>query len=190
MNEHRVKQTRGPFLRRRNSVNRSALLVLSFGLLVAASLCGCDAQPQSAQERAIVVEIRYRGGEVALDESRPNNPVVAVYLRRLSNGIDDILNHLKDLKELQSLDLTGAAVTDAQVERLKGLTQLRSLNLTDARVTDAGLDHLKGLSQLQRLSLFNTQVTDAGLERLKRLWRLELLWLRNAGYRCGTTTPA
>jgi hypothetical protein len=112
------------------------------------------------------------------------------------------LEHLKELKQVQMLDLQISKITDAGLEQLKGMKQLQSLELsktqfTDAGcqhligmnklqtlildgtlITDAGLKHLKGMIQLQNLSLVGTKVTDNGLEKLKELKQLQLLDLR------------
>jgi hypothetical protein len=87
------------------------------------------------------------------------------------------LEHLKVLKQLETLGLENTQVTDAGLEHLGGLTQLNSLVLSGTKVTDAGLEHLKGLTQLNVLSLANTQVSDTGLGHLKGLTRLTMLAL-------------
>ena len=88
------------------------------------------------------------------------------------------LEHLKGLTQLQRLVLTGTRVSDAGLEHLRRLTQLQLLNLAHTQVTDAGLEHLKGLAQLKELNLSYTHVTDAGLEHLKGLTQLRALKLR------------
>jgi hypothetical protein len=88
------------------------------------------------------------------------------------------LKELKDLKQLHFLDLRGTKVTDTGLKELKGLTQLRVLRLGGfGLVTDAGLKELKGLKQLEELHLNATKVTDAGLKELKGLTQLEELRL-------------
>ena len=70
---------------------------------------------------------------------------------------------LKEMREIQQLNLTCSQVTDTGLKHLEGLTQLKVLYLGGPQVTDAGLEYLKGLIQLQRLDL-SSNVTDAGLE--------------------------
>src|SRR5262249_16382505 len=72
------------------------------------------------------------------------------------------LAHLKDLTDLESLDLMGQDITDAGLEHVKGMKNLRELNLSGPGITDAGLEHLKGLDRLERLHLYGTQTTPAG----------------------------
>jgi hypothetical protein len=78
------------------------------------------------------------------------------------------LEHLKDMTQLQGLCLEGTQVTDAGLRHLHGLSGLRYLNLCETRVTDAGLAHLNGLAQLKELQLADTNVTTEGVNRLQR----------------------
>ena len=59
-------------------------------------------------------------------------------------------------------------VTYADLEHLKRLRQLQTLDLYHTEVTDAALEHLKGLSQLRVLRLNGTKVTDAGVKKLQQ----------------------
>ncbi|MBM4039459.1 MAG: hypothetical protein FJ290_13185 [Planctomycetes bacterium] len=91
---------------------------------------------------------------------------------------DGDLEHLKDVKGLQSLDLAGTHVTDAGLAHLKELQGLESLEFCwCSRVTGAGLAHLKELRGLRRLKLPLTPVTDASLVYLKELRGLHCLKL-------------
>ena len=54
---------------------------------------------------------------------------------------------------LQTLDLSGAAVGDADLATLQPLTALTELKLARTQVTDAGLEKLKPLHALRRLVL-------------------------------------
>lgn len=90
------------------------------------------------------------------------------------------LQHLKSLKQAESLELSGR-ITNADLVQLNGVTNLRHLTL-GSDVTDAGMKHLARLTCLQSLSLTDTQVTTKGLRHLKGLTRLEKLWPpKNAG---------
>ncbi len=88
---------------------------------------------------------------------------------------------LKDVANLQQLDLAGVQLTDADLAQIAGLTNVRVLHLEKTPTTDAMLAHLKGLKNLTYLNLYGTQVTDAGLPRLAALARLE--WLSLSGTR-------
>ncbi len=58
-------------------------------------------------------------------------------------------------------------VGDTGLGRLNGLRELRTLNFSGAHVSDAGLEHLKKLPSLRKLNLERTQVTPAGLSALQ-----------------------
>lgn len=102
---------------------------------------------------------------------------VVVFLGDSQQLTDANLVTIREIKELDGLDLSRTAITDAGLEHLEGLTELRTLKLEGTRVTDAGLRHLKGLTQLEELDLTGTQVTDAGLEELMGLTNLDKLYL-------------
>jgi hypothetical protein len=84
---------------------------------------------------------------------------------------------LKDIQNLQELNLANVEVPDAALANLSGLKNLAKLNLSGSTVTDAGLVHLKNLQSLTYLNLFNTKVTDEGLKHLAGLKNLQSLFL-------------
>jgi hypothetical protein len=84
---------------------------------------------------------------------------------------------LKDVANLQELDLGGVQLTDADLAQLAGLTNLRVLHLEKTPTTDAMVAQLKGLKNLSYLNLYGTQITDAGLPQLKELANLKSLYV-------------
>ncbi len=79
---------------------------------------------------------------------------------------------------IQTVDLSGLKVRDADIEPLKSLTRLEELRLEDSYLTDAGLLHLQAFKALRDLDLHKSQyITDKGLESLKPLSRLSKLEL-------------
>jgi len=96
------------------------------------------------------------------------------------------LMHLRNLPDLEVLNLYGNSVTDAGLVELDGLPKLRELNLSLLPITDRGLAHLKGLENLQQLELLYSEgfsgpmLTDAGLESLALLTNLTNLNLTGA----------
>ncbi len=84
------------------------------------------------------------------------------------------LAHLKNLTELERLNLADTRITDAGLAHLKNLTALKRLNLEVTQITDAGLAHLKNMTSLESLKL-PVQITDAGLVHLKNMTALESL---------------
>lgn len=87
----------------------------------------------------------------------------------------DGLQHLKDLSNLERLQVFYTSVSDDGLRHLRGLRRLRSLNLDGTTVSDSGIEHLCGLRELTHLDLAGTKVGDAGLGRLLRLERLDHL---------------
>jgi hypothetical protein len=98
---------------------------------------------------------------------------------RQSDGKLDpkVFTLLKDVTNLQELDLAGAQLTDADLAQLAGLTNLRVLHLEKTPTTDAMVVHLKGLKNLSYLNLYGTQITDAALPQLKELANLKSLYV-------------
>jgi len=74
-----------------------------------------------------------------------------------------------EFDQLEGLDLSGTAVTDADLLALRGLAKLLDLSLARTQVSDAGLASLKGLPKLRRLVLDGTPVNGRGLDHLKEL---------------------
>jgi hypothetical protein len=148
---------------------------LIFGLLVAQGLfapllCWAveakvdEAKPDQVQ---VIAEIKRLGGKVTRDKESPGEPAITVDLSE-SKVTDAGLANLKELPQLQSLNLRGTRVTDAGLVNLKGLTNLHELDLSETKVTDAGLANLKGLSTLRELDLTDTRVSDEGVMMLKQ----------------------
>jgi Leucine-rich repeat (LRR) protein len=75
---------------------------------------------------------------------------------------DDVLDHLRGLKHLRELNLSGADITDKGLAKLAGLTNLEVLDLSHTKVTDAGLVHLKGFRRLRTLILDSTSYVTEG----------------------------
>ncbi len=84
---------------------------------------------------------------------------------------------LKDIQNLQELNLSNVELKDADLSNVSALKNLERLNLAGSTVSDAGLVHLKNLASLTHLNLFNTKVTDAGLKHLAGLKNLKAIYL-------------
>ena len=81
---------------------------------------------------------------------------------------DRVLEHIKGLKRLKSLGLSGNRITDAGLPLLANLESLETLDLDGTPVTDAGLSALVGLKRLKMLRVENTGVTREGLARFQQ----------------------
>lgn len=84
---------------------------------------------------------------------------------------------LKDIANLQELNLSAVELKDSDLANIAGLKNLAVLNLSASTVTDAGLAHLKNLGNLASLNLFNTKITDAGVKHLTGLKNLKTLYI-------------
>ena len=63
------------------------------------------------------------------------------------------LAELKDLKNLQHLDLIHSDITDEGAKRLAELQSLKTIDLRGSKITDAGLKELQSLHNLKELNL-------------------------------------
>ena len=81
---------------------------------------------------------------------------------------DETLAHVGRLGHLESLELSGTAITDAGLAHLKGLTGLRRLTIDRTLVSDAGLAHLEGMASLTSLNISGGRITDEGILALER----------------------
>lgn len=129
---------------------------------------GGQTAPNPAAEAYRELMEHGKEGEFRRDLSDPGKPVIELELP--SSITDASLASLRGLSKLQKLSLHGCRrVTDQGLIHLRQLVQLQQLDLSDTPVSDAGLEHLAGLSQLRVLNLARTQVSDAGLTALAEL---------------------
>ena len=116
---------------------------------------GIDARP-------IAAGINWRSASVRLSGAKPDPRIFAL---------------LKDVANLQELDLAGVPLADTDLAQFAGLTNLRKLHLEKTPTTDAMLAPVAGLKSLTYLNLYGTQVTDAGLPQLNGLTNLKSLYV-------------
>jgi len=152
-------------LNRTHSPHLTGVLWFLLPVVVLVGLCGCGKQdPIDALQRMGAKIERSRGGRV----TKVSFPTSAT---------DAALAHLKGLRSLKELELSGTQISDAGLEYLSGLDHLEVLDLADTAITDAGLGHIKALTSLKTVKIGDTAVTDAGLENLRELKHLEELSL-------------
>jgi hypothetical protein len=115
-------------------------------------------------------------GEVEIDETRPDRPVVKVSLRgrRVTDTTMDLVG---ELPELRSLTLADTRVTDVGIRRVHNLSKLQWLTLDGVAITDSGLCWLASLKNLEGLMLADTLIDGTGLKYLKPLDRLRNLFI-------------
>jgi sugar lactone lactonase YvrE len=85
------------------------------------------------------------------------------------------LVHLKDLKNLERLNVCLTAVDDEGLRHLAGLTRMRRLVVCSSHVTGSGFEHLRGMRQLESINLHSSPASDAGLEAIGKLTSLRRL---------------
>jgi Leucine-rich repeat (LRR) protein len=96
---------------------------------------------------------------------------------------DEALAHVGKLTGLRELILWDAPLTDSGLKHLRNLKELTTLDLAFAtKISDAGLDDIAALSNLEMLNLAGTKVTDVSpLQKLTRLRELRLGKLKPRG---------
>ena len=125
------------------------------------------------------VDLRYsrvtRGGIDALRAARPAARILYVEQSARPRIAGDLFRPSPE----GTLTLSGAAITDADLEKLSTVPQLRKLSLEATEIGDAGAHHLARLVGLVELNLSNTQITDSALAHLSGLRGLRKLNLAN-----------
>ena len=121
----------------------------------------------------------FHGGGVVTDDMLRDLASIegleALYLGGCKSLTDDGARHLRSMRALRTLDLSGTAITDAAMSSLSQLEQLESLSLAMTRVTDDGIQLLAQLEKLRDVNLAWTRTGDralaalAGKEHLTRL---------------------
>ena len=85
------------------------------------------------------------------------------------------LVHLKNLKNLEILNVCLTAVDDRGFENLAGLTKMRRMVVCSSKITGSGFRHLRGMTQLESINLHSSPASDAGLEAIGQLTNLRRL---------------
>jgi hypothetical protein len=73
----------------------------------------------------------------------------------------------KIFDRIDSVDLSGSEITDAEIIHLTGLTELDWLSLADTAVTDIGMAYLSKLKMLRVVDIHDTAVTMKGIDVLQ-----------------------
>ncbi|MBN1796936.1 MAG: peptidylprolyl isomerase [Spirochaetales bacterium] len=89
----------------------------------------------------------------------------------------DGIKHLKDLINLEYLDVSNTDLTNEGLQYFASMKKLKYLDLRDTHVSGIGLKHIKDLKELRYLDLSETRVSNAGLEYVSNLTDLETLVL-------------
>lgn len=136
------------------------------------------ALPDRAAVLAAAPAFEYATGAL-VHAMHPTEPWVEVVARLQGEAFDD--DDLAAIAPLapavDTLDLSGTAVTDDGLAALREMSFLRRLDLSRTAVSDTGLRHLTGLDRLESLNLYGTDVSDTGIAAVAGLLRLRRVYL-------------
>ncbi len=85
------------------------------------------------------------------------------------------LIHLKNLTNMERLNLCLTAVSDDGFESLAGMTKMKRMTICASKMTGSGFTHLRGMKQLESINLHSAPASDAGLEAIGKLTTLRRL---------------
>lgn len=99
---------------------------------------------QGVREKKAVAAIKRLGGVERSPYLVDGQQYVGhLYLGAQWTGGDDGLRYVKELSQLQILEIHGADISDEGIRHLRGMTTLIELQLYGAKVTPAGVDALR-----------------------------------------------
>ena len=158
------------------------------GLVLNASAAGTSSAVPAAQPKddpglpiseaeKVAVEKLQAAGVLALRLAQNTNLLRVDFSLRGKEVKDEELASLKNIPNLNELNLGGTVTTDASLVYLKPLTGLTRLGLQNTKITDAGLPNLMGMNKLTSLNLYGTTVTDKGVEILAQIKSLKRLYV-------------
>jgi hypothetical protein len=118
--------------------------------------------------RVVAVDLAYRVLGIGC------GPGVCIVQHSLHQRVtDDWLSRLAPLEHLESLDLSGNAVSAEGLLALRNLKRLKTLDLTDCTIKDSDLAELASFPQLQTLRLGGATIGDEGLRHIGAIASLE-----------------
>jgi uncharacterized membrane protein/mono/diheme cytochrome c family protein len=136
--------------------------------------------PVDAPDSAIVSALT-EAGVMVLPVARESNYLTANFVTA-SAAAEKLLDDLLQLKkQVVSIKLDQAKVSDSSLKKIAAFSQLRKLQLSNTPITDEGLKHLAALKELRSLNLVGTKITAKGLLALKDLKLLKYLYLYQTG---------
>lgn len=115
------------------------------------------------------------GGSADVDLSRPGMPIVRFMLFDSDISDASLLRLLRQMPDLEQLNLRQVQVGDALARELPSWPGLTFVSLDSSRITNDGLSPLCELPNLRELSLVETRISDDGLESLQRMQQLKQL---------------
>ncbi len=101
----------------------------------------------------------------------------------------EVLEQFGKITSLESLDLGGCSIDDAELSKLRNLSNLKVLWLNFTDISDAGLKHLAGFTKLTHLYLNGDNVTAEGIRDLKNRCRTVKCLVRSSSNRSSRVLP-
>ena len=109
---------------------------------------------------------------------KPETPWLQASLSNFGPEVSSALSDLKSIKEqIQILELSGSAVTDADLNTINKFINLKVLKLDKTAVTTKGLKKLSKLKKLKILNIYSTSVDADALKLIKNFPALERLYI-------------
>jgi sugar lactone lactonase YvrE len=85
------------------------------------------------------------------------------------------LIHLKELTNLERLNVCLTTCDDRGFEQLAGMTRMKRMTICASKITGSGFAHLQGMKQIESINLHSAPASDAGLEAIGKLTSLKRL---------------
>src|SRR5260221_3316048 len=109
-------------------------IVVAF-LLAAGTASAVALADGDTDESKVIEKIELLGGEIERDESLPDRPVIGItFSKRRFN--DKSVHLLRTFRNLKTLDLIDATITDMGIKTIGQLTSLKELQLSGREITD------------------------------------------------------
>jgi len=148
-------------------------LRLSGSRITDGTLVGLRLLPQLRDLRLLHTQITSTG----LASVAKTTQLQTLCVREAPDVNDRGLDHIKNLAQLEQLELSDTAVTDDGVRKLQHLAKLRMLDLSGTRISNGGLTLLLALPKLTDLRVTATHIDDVGLSTIGRIKNLQALRL-------------
>ena len=132
------------------------------------------------REQRAIQEITLLGGEVkqvAIQFGLQLVPQRVVHIGKEWKGTANDLKRLKWIGSAEAVELVGDKANDSWLPHLVGMRQLRSLTIKRAMVSDKGIESIAELTSLISLDIKYTPVTDASLTHIEKLAQLRFVKL-------------
>jgi tetratricopeptide (TPR) repeat protein len=158
--------------------NLSRMTAVQLGKEVNFRLDGSDKHLRTLPDRKLITNISISSSGVTDKGLAYLAEAKGLIRLDASNTRLKTLEHLGQLKSVESIDLKNTDITDDSFRNFSGLNQLRILWLSGTRISDRSLVVLPPLPQLREIDLSNTGLTGSTLAELKKCKLLEVVRLK------------